>query len=180
VNGLFGTDHQPPNELPRDKELLKIRLHEGSRDALQPLFAEADDSDSEIASYRELGDILIASLDGEIVGQAQVVRLDGADYEIKSLAVYEPWRSRGVGAALVQAAGDYCRQRDGGLLIVATAAASVQALQFYQRQGFRIRRVIRDFYTAERGYRPLELNGIPLRDEIILDLDLREGPKVSA
>ena len=35
-----------------------------------------------------------------------------------------------------------------------------------------IREIIRDFYSAERGYRPLELNGIPLRDEVILDLEL--------
>ena len=54
----------------------------------------------------------------------------------------------------------------------ATAAASIEALKFYQRLGFRIQRVIRDFYSAERGYRPLLLNGIPLRDEVILDFAL--------
>jgi len=55
---------------------------------------------------------------------------------------------------------------------VATAAASIGALQFYQRQGFRFRRIIRDYYTSDRGYRPLELNGIALLDEVILDLEL--------
>ena len=63
----------------------------------------------------------------------------------------------------------------GQSILVATAAASIHALKFYQRQGFRIRRVIRDFYVPSRGYRPLELNGIPLLDEVILDMVSEAG-----
>ena len=138
-----------------------------------PLFAEADDSESEIERYRNLGEVLVARREGEIVGHAQVVETgEPGTYELKSLAVLEQWRSLGIGGALVGAAIDFCREREARILVVATAAASIPALQFYQRQGFRIRRVIRDFYSAERGYRPLELNGIPLRDEVILDLTL--------
>jgi len=92
--------------------------------------------------------------------------------EIKSIAVREERRCKGIGTALILAALARCREIDARQVRVATAAASTDALKFYQRQGFRIRRVIRDFYVASRGYRPLELNGIPLRDEVILDLEL--------
>jgi len=103
----------------------------------------------------------------------QVVETDAAGvFEIKSLAVSENRRSQGVGAALVAAALEHCRERHGRSVQLATAAASIEALKFYQRLGFRIQRVIRDFYSAERGYRPLLLNGIPLRDEVILDFAL--------
>jgi len=153
--------------------MLQIRLHEGSRDTLQHLFAEADDSEIEIAAYRDLGEVLVAVRDGAIVGHLQIVPSDApATLEVKSLAVHEQCRSRGIGAALIEAACVYGRERGAETLIVATAAASIPALQFYQRQGFRILRVIRDFYSRERGYRPLELNGITLRDEVILDLAL--------
>jgi ribosomal protein S18 acetylase RimI-like enzyme len=153
--------------------MLQIQIHRGSRDELQPLFEEADDSEREIAGYRGLGEVLVAILDDEIVGELQIIESGSPSvFEIKSLAVHEDHRSRGIGAALVQTARSYCLERDGRLLLVATAAASIPALQFYQRQGFRIREVIRDFYSPDRGYRPLELNGIPLRDEVILDLDL--------
>lgn len=154
--------------------MLQIDLHHGPRDALAPLFAEADDSESEIASYCELGDLLVARDGRMIVGLALV--LENAEeglFELKSLAVDEAWRSRGIGAALVAAVAEECRRRDGRRLLVATAAASIGALQFYQRQGFRFRRIIRDYYTSDRGYRPLELNGIALLDEVILDLELR-------
>jgi ribosomal protein S18 acetylase RimI-like enzyme len=151
----------------------RIRLHQGSRDELQPLLAEADDSESEIAAYRDLGDVLIAELSGEIVGHALIIATaERGTFEVKSLAVREDLRSRGIGGALIKAACDHCRNRGGRIVQLATAAASIPALQFYQRQGFRIRHVIRDFYSAERGYRPLELNGIPLRDELILYFEL--------
>jgi ribosomal protein S18 acetylase RimI-like enzyme len=157
--------------------VVQIRLHQGTRDVLQQLFAEADDSESQIASYRDVGEILVAWLDGAIVGHVQIVETDEpAIYEIKSLAVAEKLRSRGIGAELVKAACAHGRRRNARSLLVATAAASIPALQFYQRQGFRIRRVIRDFYGRERGYRPLELNGIPLLDEVILDLELSPAP----
>jgi ribosomal protein S18 acetylase RimI-like enzyme len=92
--------------------------------------------------------------------------------EIKSIAVREDRRSQGIGATLVQAALALCCEWDAALVRVATAAASTDALKFYQRQGFRIRHVIRDFYVPSRGYRPLRLNGIALLDEVILDLEL--------
>ena len=161
--------------------VMEIRVHRGPRDALQSLFAEADDSEHQIASYRDLGDILAAIDDGEILGHAQIVETEEAGtFEIKSLAVRADRRSQGIGSQLVEAAHLYCRDRGAQLLLVATAAASIAALQFYQRQGFRIQRVIRDFYSPGRGYRPLELNGIPLRDEVILDLDLTRPATASS
>jgi ribosomal protein S18 acetylase RimI-like enzyme len=153
--------------------MLQIALHAGPRHALATLFAEADDSASEIASYRDLGDLLVARNDETVVGLALIVETEEAGvFELKSLAVGEAWRSCGIGSALVTAVVQHCRQQGGQLLRVATAAASIRALQFYQRQGFRFRHIIRDFYGAERGYRPLELNGIPLLDEIIFDLPI--------
>jgi len=158
-------------------EMLQIHAYEGSRDVLDPLFAEADDSPSQIASYKNLGEILVATIDGNIVGQALMVKIDEpGTYEIKSLAVDEKWRSQGIGASLIQASCAHCRQLQAKSVLVATAAASIPALKFYQRQGFRIRHVIRDFYSAERGYKPLDLDGIPLLDEVILDRDLSSLP----
>lgn len=151
--------------------MIEITRHEGPRDALGGLFSEADDSESEIASYRDLGEVLIALDDVKIVGHVQIVGHAGVA-EIKSIAVLENRRSTGIGTALIQAALGRCREMDAPLVRVATAAASTDALKFYQRQGFRLRRIIRDFYLPERGYRPYVLNGIPLLDEVILELEL--------
>jgi ribosomal protein S18 acetylase RimI-like enzyme len=151
--------------------MLAISLHRGSREPLTPLFSEADDSESEIARYRDLGEVLVATELGAILGHVQIVETDERGvFELKSLAVKEERRSQGIGGTLVKTALAHCRDRKARSVVVATAAASIDALKFYQRLGFRIQRVIRDFYVPERGYRPLQLNGIPLRDEVILDI----------
>jgi ribosomal protein S18 acetylase RimI-like enzyme len=156
--------------------MVEVEAFEGARQELDWLFAEADDSESEIAQYRDRGDLLVAREGGAVVGEALVVETEEPGvFELKSLAVAEHCRSRGIGTALVRASVSHCRAAGASVLLVATAAASIGALQFYQRQGFRFRRIIRDFYVADRGYRPLGLNGIPLRDEIILDLNISDG-----
>jgi hypothetical protein len=58
-------------------------------------------------------------------------------------------------------------------LAVATAAADVGNLRFYQRLGFRLRAVDRDAYTAAEGYaEAIVIGGIPLLDRVWLDQDL--------
>ena len=59
--------------------------------------------------------------------------------------------------------------------MVATAAADIDNLRFYQRAGFRMRSVERDAFTAAAGY-PFRANvdGIDLRDRVWLDLDLED------
>ena len=55
-------------------------------------------------------------------------------------------------------------------ILVATAAADIGNLRFYQRQGFRMRSVERDAFTPATGYPPGTLiDGIELRDRVWLD-----------
>ena len=54
-------------------------------------------------------------------------------------------------------------------MVVATAAADVGNLRFYQRQGFRLRSIERDAFSAEAGYHGEVIDGIPLRDRVWLD-----------
>jgi GNAT superfamily N-acetyltransferase len=89
------------------------------------------------------------------------------------MAVMEKWRREGVGRGLVAAALAHCIARKGHRLIVATAAAGIGNLRFYQRQGFRMVRIVRDAFTPSTGYpEGAVIDGIPLRDQVFLDLDL--------
>jgi hypothetical protein len=61
--------------------------------------------------------------------------------------------------------------------LVATAAADVDNLRFYQRVGFRMRSIERDAFTAATGYDPeTNVGGIKLRDRVRLDLRLDHAP----
>jgi len=56
-------------------------------------------------------------------------------------------------------------------LIVSTNAAD--NLRFYQRRGFRMSGIVRDAFAPSKGYPEGAMGGdIPLRDQVLLDLDL--------
>lgn len=147
-----------------------IELFRGPRSQLLPLFEEADDSRAEIDGYIELGEVLVARLSRTIVGHIQLIGR-GAEWEIKSIAVSREERGRGIGAALVRAAVERAFAAGARRVLVATATADIENLRFYQRSGFRMDRVERDAFTPERGYPPMKVSGIPLRDRVWFSMD---------
>jgi hypothetical protein len=81
-----------------------------------------------------------------------------------------------VGRLLVDAAGRLLAAGPVETLLVATAAADVGNLRFYQRQGFRLRSVERDAFTADNGYPDgLRIDGIDLRDRVWLDRSVQRA-----
>jgi GNAT superfamily N-acetyltransferase len=86
------------------------------------------------------------------------------------MAVQEAWQGRGVGRLLVAAAVDLAAASAATQMVVATAAADIGNLRFYQRQGFRMRSVERDVFTPAAGYPAgIVVDGIPLLDRVWLD-----------
>jgi ribosomal protein S18 acetylase RimI-like enzyme len=149
-----------------------IEVYGGDRAVLLPLFALADDSPAQVASYIDSGDVLIAR-DGEaIAGHAQILgNPDG--FELKSIAVAEDRQDAGIGHALIEAVIAHCRASAGTTLTVSTATADIGNLRFYQRLGFRMTRIARDAFGPATGYpEGLMIDGIPLRDQVFLELDL--------
>ena len=91
--------------------------------------------------------MLVAHEDDTILGHLQFLETGEAGvFEIKNMAVGDPWQRDGIGRRLVAAAISRCRSRHGVRLIVSTAAADVGNLRFYQRQGFRMYRVVQNAF----------------------------------
>jgi lactoylglutathione lyase len=154
---------------------VRVERFRGRRTELRTLFEEAEDSAQELDDYIDAGEVLVAIKGDEIVGHLQLIDASGGTSEIKNMAVEAAHRGCGIGRALIDAAIDHTRVREGSILTVATAAADVGNLGFYQRTGFRMRRIERDAFSAAAGYPAgLRVEGIALRDRVWLDLDLRE------
>ena len=150
---------------------MHIEIYRGDRAALRHLFALADDSETQIAAYIGLGDVLVAR-DGEaILGHLQFLETGEAGvFELKSMAVDTTRQRNGIGCRLVAAAIARCRSRNGRRLIVSTATADIGNLHFYQRQGFRMYRVVQDAFRPETGYpERILIDGVPLRDQVFLE-----------
>jgi hypothetical protein len=73
----------------------------------------------------------------------------------------------------VHAAVELVAAQAASALTVATAAADIGNLRFYQRHGFRMRAIERDAFTPATGYPPgIRIDGIELRDRVWLGRQL--------
>jgi GNAT superfamily N-acetyltransferase len=155
----------------RSADDVRIEAYGGPRDRLRALFELAEDSAAELDSYIDAGRVLVAVADGEVVGHLQLTGTgDPRQVEIKNMAVRKTRQGHGIGRRLIQAAVDLAAAEAVTTILVATAAADIGNLRFYQRQGFRLRSVERDAFTPATGYpRGLRIDGIELRDRVWLD-----------
>lgn len=160
-----------PQRRPAGYEDVSIELYTGPRSELRRLFELAEDSPTELDSYLYSGRVLVARSGQVVLGHLQLVETDRPGrLEIKNMAVRGTVQGHGVGARLVRAALERAAAESADEMVVATAAADVGNLRFYQRQGFRFRSVERDAFGPATGYPAgLEIDGIALRDRVWLD-----------
>jgi lactoylglutathione lyase len=158
-----------------------VQQYTGSRGALRALFEEAEDSAKQLDAYIDAGEVLVAITEGTVVGHVQVIDHPAqSSGEIKNMAVDREHRGCGIGRLLVNSAADVARRRGRSTLTVATAAADTGNLRFYQLAGFRMRTVERDAFNSSAGYdAQADVDGIPLRDRVWLDLDLGSSLRVN-
>jgi GNAT superfamily N-acetyltransferase len=149
-----------------------IAMYDGDRSALRPLFELAEDSARELDSYLHLGRVLIATSGTEVVAHLQLLDTgEPGRAELKNMAVRDDLQGHGIGGELIRAALAQLASEGARVLRVATAAADIDNLRFYQRQGFRMTSIDADAFTEEAGYPASDLGGIPLRDRVWLELD---------
>jgi ribosomal protein S18 acetylase RimI-like enzyme len=112
----------------------------------------------------------LAAVDGAPRAAVLVVDRGDRSAELKAVAVAVRDQGRGIGTRVVReiltrlGAAGYAR------VIVGTSNAGVRQLAFYQRLGFRLSHIERDFFSAERGYPPdASEDGLPVRDMVWMD-----------
>src|SRR4051794_6271579 len=126
---------------------LEIEVYGGARSALRQSFEEAEDSAAQLDSYLELGEVLVARRGADVVGHLQLVETaTPGEVELKNMAVREDQRGYGIGRRLVEDALRRASERGRRRMTVATAAADIGNLRFYQRCGFRFEAVERDAF----------------------------------
>jgi len=158
-----GAPHGPtvrPVDDPAEVEVLVplLLLAEPSERALRWSLAHLSD-----AVYR-------LDADGALVGAA-TVRWEGDPCEIVELAVAEALHGRGFGRHLVEWIAGEAARRGKRAVEVGTSNASLGNLAFYQRCGFRMHHVRRDYFSYYRT--PRVEHGIEVRDLLVFRRDVR-------
>ena len=173
---VFGRDPEPSEDPKSDvtpppgaRDVL-IDGYSGDRTVLRGLFEEAEDSASQLDGYLDAGVVLVARRGADVVGHLQLVRTDrDGTVELKNMAVDARHRGSGIGRSLVEAGLGRGAEMGATKMVVATAAADVGNLRFYQRCGFRFSSVERDAFSPDKGYPDgTEIDGIRLLDRVWL------------
>jgi ribosomal protein S18 acetylase RimI-like enzyme len=151
------------------------------RGELLPLFLLADESEMQVRSYYQRGQLFVLEgVAGDVRGITLAIREEGDTVELKAVAVPRALQRQGVGRRMLAMVLAHLQSTGVRRVTVGTGNSELGPIAFYQRVGFRLRRIERDFFTPERGYAPgIEVNGIPLRDMVWMDLAL-EGPLSAA
>lgn len=115
----------------------------------------------------------VAEQDGERIGLL-TYRIDGNECEVMTL---NSWvTDKGVGTALMEAAKQAGKDAGCNRLYLVTTNNNLHALRFYQKRGFVISAIRMNALAETRNIKPgiplVDEDGIPIRDEIELDMHL--------
>jgi ribosomal protein S18 acetylase RimI-like enzyme len=131
----------------------------------------ADPSRHLVDEYLPRGYCYLAAYGSRVVGVLVLIRTRPEIMEIVNLAVREEYQGKGVGKKLIGHAVARARAMQARTLEIGTGSTGVGQLLLYQKCGFRITGVDRDFFV--RHYpEPLYENGMQLRDMVRLGMDL--------
>ena len=125
----------------------------------------------ELVDARTLPALIVES--GGVIGGVLTWTVDGTSMEVLTLHAAQQWA--GIGSALLAAARRVAQASGVRRIWLITTNDNVDALRFYQRRGYRLARM--DAGAVDRSRAALKpaipevgAHGVPLRDELVLEL----------
>ncbi|WAH44639.1 GNAT family N-acetyltransferase [Alicyclobacillus fastidiosus] len=149
----------------------QIRRLSSDEDYPMPLLLLADPSQEVVESYISRGDCFVAELNDQVVGVYVLIETRPQTVELVNVAVTAEEQGKGYGKQLVLHAIEKARSKGYKVIEIGTGNSSVGQLALYQKCGFRICGVDRDFFTLHY-LEPIYENGIQCRDMIRLGIKL--------
>ncbi len=136
-------------------------------DLLVPILLDADEDEARVrrqVSNKHLT-AYMALLDETMIGAA-LLHWQEDESEIEYIAVAEHLRGHGYGKSMTAALVAEARRRGIRSLLVGTDNTAFATIAFYQKCGFRMDFVRRDYFSYIQP--PIVNNGIALRDMLVL------------
>lgn len=146
---------------------LQIELVVNPSETVLELLYLSDPSKVHINSNLRSGSCYIAKVKSEIVGVIVLGNINSNTTEIKNIAVKESEQGKGIGKLLLRYAEDIIRKSGNKKLIIGTGNSSIGQLALYQKEGFEIESIKKDFFL--RNYDEIIIeNGIQCKHMIVL------------
>jgi len=153
------------------KNSIKLRQLTEQDNTPWSLLFYADPSKSAVSEYLARGTCYVAEKSGKILGCFVLMETRAKTYEIMNIAVLPSERSKGLGEKMVRRAKKIAKDNGGRRLEVGTGNSSFRQLAFYQRVGFRMTGVDRDFFKG-RYNKVYKTQGVKLQDMVRFAMEL--------
>jgi GNAT superfamily N-acetyltransferase len=145
-------------------------------EALIPLLLLAEESEPGLRwGLANLVDTVYRADDGDALVGAATMQWRADPCEIMELAIAPERQGQGLGKQLVAWLVDEARRRGKQAILVGTANASIDNIAFYQKCGFRMDSVRKDYFWYYRE--PVFENGIQIRDMLVFRRSLAAEPE---
>lgn len=131
----------------------------------------ADPSRKLVEEYLGSGTCFVAVRDNRVIGVCVLLQKGPELIEIMNIAVDEQYHGRGIGRQLIEHVIGHAREQGYKMIEIGTGNSGIGQLALYQKCGFRITGVDRDFFNRNYSEAIYE-NGIQCQDMIRLSQSL--------
>lgn len=135
------------------------------------LLLVADPSEKAVHDYLDRGSCMVLEEEGEVRGVFVLLPTRPQTIELVNIAVAEKYRNKGLGKYMLKEAFNIARENGYKTIEIGTGNSSLEQLGLYQKCGFRITGIDRDFFLRHYDEEIYE-NGIQCCDMIRLSKDL--------
>ncbi|OXM84493.1 GNAT family N-acetyltransferase [Paenibacillus rigui] len=150
---------------------MKVRQLNWNETAPMDLLLSADPSQALVEQYLKRGQCYIGEYDSTLVAVYVLLPTRPDTVELVNIAVSEGHQGKGLGKQLVQHAIAEGRRQGYKTMEIGTGNSSVAQLALYQKCGFRMVGIDKDFFVRHYD-EPIVENGIPCLDMVRLAQDL--------
>jgi len=127
----------------------------------------ADETMDAINKYIHASEIYIAEQNHKVIAVYVLYPINTEIAEIKNIAVDEAYQNQGIGKLLLKDADKRAEQHNYKELIIGTPDTAEKQISIYQKAGFKITGIKKDFFIINYP-EPIIEDGVALRDMVML------------
>ncbi len=146
---------------------IKIRQIRASEPMPFALLILADPSKAVIDKYLKLSKVYVAAINELDIGVFVLQKLEKGIFEIKNIAISPDFQGQGIVTFLIEYAIRIARNLKAKTIQIGTANSSLGQLALYQKLGFEISEIKKDFFIDNYKEAIFE-NGMQAKDMIML------------
>ncbi|MFF3099473.1 GNAT family N-acetyltransferase [Viridibacillus arvi] len=150
---------------------MKIRRLVATENIPMDLLLQADPSEEIVLEYLQRGECFVLEDEDSIIGVYVLIPTRPETAELVNVSIQEEQQGKGLGKMLIQHSIATAKSKKYKTIEVGTGNSSVSQIALYQKCGFRITHVDRDFFIRHYA-EPIFENGIQCIDMVRLSQDL--------